>query len=83
LLTIPDIYRRVAMTKQDIIAEAIGKSTSQVNRIIGQQAGLMIEDSPKFFGSIGCDIIEANDEMITVPRTEYEALRTLARKALG
>jgi hypothetical protein len=70
------------MTKQERIAEAIEKSPSQVNRIVSMQAGLMLEDSPKFFGSIGCDIIEANDEMITVPRTEYEALRTLARKAL-
>jgi hypothetical protein len=83
LLTIPDIYRRVAMTKQERIAEAIEKSPSQVNRIVSMQAGLMIEDSPKFFGAIGCDIVEVNDEMITVPRTEYEALRTLARKALG
>lgn len=55
---------------------------SQVNRIIGEKAGLMLEDSPKFYGTIGCEIIERNEEMITVPRREYEAMATFAKEAL-
>lgn len=70
------------MTKQEMIAEAIGKSVSQVNRIIGEKAGLMLEDSPKFYGAIGCEIIERNEEMITVPRREYKAMAMFAKKAL-
>ncbi len=82
MLAIPDIYRRIALTKQEVIVRAIGKSLSHANRIVGGKAGMMLEDSPQFWGSIGCGIIEASDEMVTISRREYEALRTLAQKAL-
>ncbi|ADE14303.1 hypothetical protein Nhal_1135 [Nitrosococcus halophilus Nc 4] len=82
-ITEPDLLRRIYMTQQNTISEKTGLSTTQVNRIVSGKAGIGLGKVVLFLYALGYEVIEREGEMISVPREEYEAMRTLARKALG
>ncbi|QBQ56202.1 XRE family transcriptional regulator [Nitrosococcus wardiae] len=82
-ITEADLLRRIAMTRQNVISERTGLSDSQVNRIVSSQSGLTLGKVVPFLCAIGYEVIEREGDMVSVPREEYEAMRTLARKALG
>ncbi|ADE14125.1 conserved hypothetical protein [Nitrosococcus halophilus Nc 4] len=82
-ITESDLLRRIAVTHQNAISEQTGLSTTQVNRIVSGKAGISLGKVVLFLYALGYEVIEREGEMISVPREEYEAMRTLARKALG
>lgn len=82
-ITESDLLRRIAMTHQNVIAERTGMSDSQVNRIVSGQSGLTLGKVVPFLHAIGYEVIEREGDRVNVPRDEYDAMRTLARKALG
>jgi hypothetical protein len=82
-LTEADLLRRIAVTHQAAISEKTGLSTSHINRIASGKAGLTLEHVVPFLRAIGLAVTPIDGEMVSLSREEYEALRTLARKALG
>lgn len=76
------ILQKVAERKQSVIAEAIGRDTSTVSRIISCQSGIHIDEIEDFLNVLGLKIIQCDGDTITLPKIEYDALRVIARRGI-
>lgn len=80
------ILRALAEHGQRETAEGSGLTTTRLSRWKkddGNGGGLHLPIVAAVLAELGLAVVDTNDnEMITVPREEYEALRTLARVAV-
>lgn len=75
------VLQRLAKTKNQAVAEAIGKDESTVSRIVSGDSGIKLSDLQPFLRSLGLKVVDANQ--VCVDRNVYESYRTLARAAIN
>ncbi|MGK2829219.1 hypothetical protein ACSI5F_03820 [Ralstonia pseudosolanacearum] len=86
------VVRRIAQHTQKAVAEAIGVEPSNFSRFHNARGhGLQLKKFCELLAFLGIDLslladddgaAAAAEEMVTIPRTQLDALRTLAMKAL-
>jgi hypothetical protein len=76
------ILRQLAGVKNTTVAQAIGHDDGHVSRIASGERGLRISELEAFMKSLGLRVVLCDGEMVTMPKAEHEALKTLARKGL-
>jgi len=80
------IRERISRIGQLEVAGMADIDKTKLNRCLSQTApaGICIHEMYDFMAALGLGVIECDDpEMVSLPRTELEALQTLARKALA
>lgn len=75
------LLRGLASVGQRTVADAIGGDETLVSRFASGTRGLHIGQIGPAFAAMGLKIVPADS--VNVPLSELQALRTLARKALG
>lgn len=75
-----EALRRVASVQYEAIADAMGCDKSTVSRMFGER-GIKLGELPLLLGALGWKIVGKDQHC--VPRDEFEAYRTLARKAIA
>jgi len=76
------ILRQLAGVKNTTVATAIGHDDGHVSRIASGERGLRINELEAFMKSLGLRVIQCDGEIVSLPKAEHEALKTLARKGL-
>ncbi len=75
---------RIARIGQKEIADQSQIEKTKINRLVSGQAGVFLDEIHDFLAALGLAVIESDDsEIVSLPRTEYEALCALARKSLA
>lgn len=67
---------------QGKLSEVWGIGTSEVSRKLNGETGIKLDQLADALEAIGADLV-MGDESIVIPREEYEALKTLAKKGLS
>lgn len=75
-----EALRRVAEVQYDAIAVALGCDKSTVSRMFGER-GIKLAEIPLLLHALGWKVVSKDQHC--VPRDEFEAYRTLARKAIN
>ena len=76
-----DLLRRRSATQDKQIADAIDGDVSFISRFFSGERGLRINQIEPVLRVIGLKVVPADTQLIA--NEELEALRVLARKALG
>jgi hypothetical protein len=79
------IRERIARIGQLEVANAARIDKTKLNRMLSNTApaGLCLHEIYDFMAALGLGVIECDDpEMVSMPRSEYEAIVTLAKKGL-
>lgn len=86
------VMRRIALHTQKVVAEAIGVEPSNFSRFKNSSGhGLQLKKYCELLAFLGIDLSQligeeatdaTSDETVTIPRAQFEALRTLAKQAL-
>jgi len=76
-----DLLRRRSATQDKQIADAIDGDVSFISRFFSGERGLRINQIEPVLRVIGLKVVPAETQLIS--NDELEALRVLARKALG
>lgn len=77
------MLQRIAMASQAEISRQTGIEKTSVHRIVCGERGVLLDEMQAFLGALNLAVIEADGgDTVTVPAAEYQALLTLARKAL-
>jgi hypothetical protein len=64
------------------LAEHLDISASEVSRKINGEAGWTLDQLAKALTYVGAQIVPDNEKVVMVPKAEWEAMRTLAKKSL-
>lgn len=75
-----EALRRVADVQYEAIANALGCDKSTVCRMFGDR-GIKLAEVPLLLDALGWKVVSKDQHC--VPRDEFEAYKTLARKAMG
>ena len=78
------IRERLSRIGQKAVSEASGVDRTKICRMLNAEhrAGLTIDELGGFLEALGLTVIESDGELVQLPREEYDALRTFARKGL-
>lgn len=78
------VLQRLASVKNAVVADALGCSDSGISRIAGDEKALTLRQWCETLAALDLEIVESEQggAVVNVPRDEYEALRTLARRSL-
>lgn len=77
------ILTGLANAKNSTVAAAIGADESFVSRFTSGERGLKIQQMEEFFEALGLKVIDCKGgATVEITNEEYQALKTLARKAL-
>ena len=78
------ILQAVASVKNETIAQAIGHDTTHVSRIHSGERGIKLSELESYLEVLGMRVIKIDtDEIVSIPKQKYEALRLLARESLS
>lgn len=75
------ITSELAKASLDTLARAIQKEESQVSRIRSEEVGAKISDVVRLIYTVGLKVVPADH--VTVKRETYEAVATIAMKAMA
>ena len=64
------------------LAEIWDVDTSEVGRRLNGQRNISLDDFVKAIDELGMELVTPDQNAVTVPKDEWIALRTLARKSL-
>jgi hypothetical protein len=76
------VLSRLATVKNSTVANALETDESFISRFASGERGLRLQQIEPFFEELGLKVIECSGEVVQLPLDEYQALVTLARKAL-
>src|SRR5690348_10688554 len=71
------IMQRATKIKQEALAEAIGRDTSTVCRILANESGIKIPDLYDFLNALGLKVVESDQHCVAVDR--WNAMVVYAR----
>jgi transcriptional regulator with XRE-family HTH domain len=77
------ILRRLASTRNRVVAEALGVDDTTVSRISSGERGIPLDKLEKFLGALGIAGVEVGGRHVTISAEKYQALLVLAREALN
>ena len=76
------MLRRVAEVTQVKVANTLGRDSSYVSRFFARTGGLHIDELEDVFSTLGLKLIQCEEDTVTLPKEQYEALRILAKKGI-
>lgn len=74
------VMQRLAKTKNQTVAEAIGKDESTISRIVSGDSGIKLTDLQPFLCALGLKVVGV--DQVCIDRAIYESYKTLATAAL-
>ena len=76
------LMQATASIKNEVIAQAIGHDAAHVCRITSGERGIKIGELEAYLKALGMKAIKCEGEIVSIPKSEHEALKILARKGL-
>lgn len=78
------ILRALAERTQSAVAESADVSATRLSRWKSGEGGMDLREVAAILGALGLQLVATgHSEAVTIPREDYDALRTLARRALS
>lgn len=78
-----DLLRRIAAVTQAEVSRVAGIEKTAVHRIFTGDRGVTLAELERFVNALGLALVEADGgDVVSVPKSEFEAMRVLALKGL-
>jgi hypothetical protein len=77
-----EILQAIANVKNETVGSAVGHDATFISKFTAGNSGLKITELEAFFTAIGMKVIKCEGEVISLPKSEHEALKLLAMKGL-
>ncbi|WP_423820867.1 hypothetical protein V5738_11035 [Salinisphaera sp. SPP-AMP-43] len=76
------IRERVSRITQCEVARLSGIEKTAIHRLMTGERGIYLDELHDVLAALGMAIIECDGDLASIPRAEYDALRTLAKRGL-